>query len=95
MAGWVNVCAGLQLDDLQRCLCLGFLAFGLGFALFPGTAFDGGAPAALGEDLLNRVHQVLAIEPGLKTLGVDHAFGKQVGSAGHFQTYRSGGAVEG
>ena len=49
----------------------------------------------MGEDLLDRVHQVLAIKAGFKALGVDAAFGIQVGAAGHFQTYRSGGAVEG
>ena len=49
----------------------------------------------MGEDLLDRVQQVLAIKAGFKALGVDAAFGKQVGAAGHFQAYRSGGAVEG
>jgi len=66
-----------------------------GFALLAAVAFNGGDPAALGEDLLDRVHQVLAIKPGFKALGADAARGKTVGAAGHFQAYRSGGAVEG
>ena len=70
----------LQLDDLQGAFCRLAFAFGLGFALLAGIAFDGGAPAALGEHLLDRVHQVLAIEPGFEALGIDHAFGKQVGT---------------
>ena len=66
-----------------------------GFALLAAVAFNGADPAALGEDLLDRVHQVLAIKTGFKALGVDAALGKTVGAAGHFQAYRSGGAVEG
>ena len=66
-----------------------------GFALLAAVAFNGGDPAALGEDLLDRVHQVLAIKTGFKALGADAARGKTVGAAGHFQAYRSGGAVEG
>lgn len=49
----------------------------------------------MGEDLLDRFHQVLAIKTGFKVLGVDAALGKTVGAAEHFQAYRSGGAVEG
>jgi len=55
--------------------------------MFHGIAFDSGAPAGLGEHLLDRIHYVLAIEPGLETLGVDHALVKQIGTPGHFQAY--------
>ena len=59
------------------------------------VAFNGGAPAALGKDLLYRVHQVLAIEPRFEALGIDAALGEQVGAPGHFKPHGSGRAVEG
>ena len=49
---------------------------------------------ALGEHLLHRVHQVLAIEPDLEALGIDGPFSKQISSPGHFQTHSGGRAIE-
>ena len=49
---------------------------------------------ALGEHLLHRVHQVLAIEPDLEALGIDGPFIKQISSPGHFQTHSGGRAIE-
>ncbi len=85
---------GLQLLNLERLGVFLFLARGLGLALLAAVTLHGRSPAGLGEYLLDPVHQVLAIEPRLEALGVDRAFGKQVGAAGHFQPHAGGAAIE-
>ena len=83
---------GLELDDFQGLLWL--LAFDLGLALFASVALDRRRPAGLREYLFPTVHQILAIEPVLEPLCVDHPFCEQIRAPGHFQPYTGRGAVE-
>ena len=79
--GFVRV----RVERFQGLLWL--LAFDIGLALLAGIALDRRRPAGLGEYLLPGVHQILAIEPVLEPLGVDHPFCEQIRAPGHFQPY--------
>ncbi|MNI92326.1 hypothetical protein D3C73_1501020 [compost metagenome] len=72
-----------------------FLASGFGLALFARVALDGGAPARLGEDLFEGVHQVVAIEPGLEVRRHDLSLGKQIGASEHLEANLSGRSIKG
>ena len=83
---------GLELDDFQGLLWL--LAFDLGLALLAGVALDRRRPAGLGEYLFPGVHQILAIEPVLEPLCVDHPLCEQIRAPGHFQPHTCSRAIE-